>query len=111
MVDAGDGVLHGGEEAVAGADVGEGLDVDVRRDREAPVALACAGPDGDALGPVAELDVVGVDVHGLSGVERKQDRRVSRPLIVRGNDGGHALVVGVVHDPDETLEGVAANGK
>ena len=88
-------VVHGGEEAVGGAHVGERLEIEgfdlkvlgVKRrgELQPPVARAVANAFGQALGGVAVLQVPRVEVDGLAGVDGQRHRAVAHAGVVNGH--------------------------
>ena len=92
-------VVHGGQEAVSGADVAVELDVagvSGLVDDESQVAVVVR--DRQPL-----LDVLGVEVGRAVGRHLDGDRAERRAGVVDGRDGHGAVFIAHIDDPDEAL--------
>ncbi len=96
-------VVHRRHEAVVSADVGQHLDVQLAGQFEPPVPLARADADGQSFRRVAELQIVGVEVHRLVGAERETDRLVVRLRPIERGDRHLAFFRRVVDHAHESL--------
>ena len=104
-------VVDAGQEAVRGADVGQGLDVERGVELQAPVADAVAEAAGEPLARVAVLEVPGVEVRRGAGGDGEGDGAEASAGVVDGADAYEAGVVGAVDDPDESHQpGTVAGG-
>ena len=95
--------MHRRQEPVLGADVSQHLYIEQTRELETPIALAGADAPRKALGGIAHLQIVGVEVQGLVGVNVEGNRVVRGAGVVERFDGDLARVGRMVHDPDEAL--------
>ena len=96
-------VVHAGQKAVLGADVGQYLKLQWAREHQAPVALARARGAVEPLAGIARLQVVGVEVLRLVRIDGQRHRSAVRPLVVPGVDMCLARLVAAVDDPHEAL--------
>ena len=96
-------VVHAGQKAVRGPDVGVRLDVEGGGQLQAPVPLAVTHATGQPLGGVALLEVARVEVHGVLRGNGEGDRAVPNTGIVDGLDGDRTRFVRVVDDTNEPL--------
>ena len=67
------------------------------------MAFAAAHAAGQALGGVARLQVLGVEMRRLPGRERQGDGAAPLPSVVDGVDRHHAATVVAVDDSSEAL--------
>ena len=96
-------VVHAGEEAVVGADVRQRLDVEVRVERQPPIAFADTHATGQPLAGIARLQIPGVEMRRLLGGERQRDGAEAPAGIVNGVDGYFARASATVDDAGKTL--------
>ena len=104
-------VVHGGHEAVLGADVGQRFNVQVAGQLQPPVAAPRPEAAGKPLVGVAHLQVRGVEVPGLAGIKGQRDRIVGEVGLVERLDAHRARYVGAVHHPQEALPFQGVGGR
>ena len=101
----GNGLVHGGHEAVAGADVGQHLDVEDTCELQPPIAGTGTGAGIQAYRRVAALEIGGVQMDGLVGTDGQDQRPGAVAVVIDGADFDITGSVGVIDDPDEPLAG------
>ena len=100
-------IVHAGHEPVGGADVAKHLDVQVAAQLQAPCSSPLADAGGEPLVGVAQLEVVGVEVHGFTAVHRQGDRAMRYARVVeRGDLHGAATGTPIDHPREPLLGGV-----
>ena len=99
-------VVHRDEDPVRGPDVCRGLEVEVRRELQAPISSAVAQAPGQALRGVAGLEIPGVEMPGLPRAQRQGDGAAPLPGVVGGMDGDRACLLGVIDDSGKPLPGL-----
>ena len=101
----GDKIVHRRQEAVGGrADIRKRLDVEIARQPQPPIAFPRPRAHGQTLRRVAVLQVIGVEMDRLVGVDVQGHRAEHHSLVVDGLDLDRARLCGVVDDARETLE-------
>ena len=65
----GNDLVHGGQVPAGSADVGQHLDVQITRQFQPPVAAARPDTGVEPFGGIAVLDIVGIQMNGLVGVD------------------------------------------
>ena len=96
-------VVHAGEEAVAGADVRQRLEVQGRLQLQAPVAVAVPNPARQSLRSVSSLQITGVEMHRRLRGQRDGDRPEALARVVDGVDAHRPRAIGSIDDSYEPL--------
>ena len=100
-------VVHAGQEPVAGADVGQHIELQGGAHLEPPVPAARPDAAGEPLARVALLQVRRVEVHRFVRGECQAHRPVHHPRIVYGLDAHLAGLARAVDHPRKALHPLA----
>ena len=95
--------VHRSEEPARHPRVGRGLDVQRRRQLQAPVPPPVAEPPAQPLRRIAPLQVPGVEVAGLACLQSQVDRPAPPPRIVDAGDAHRPRCIRVIDDPNMAL--------
>ena len=104
-------LVHVGDEAVRRPNVGQGLQVEVRRQHQPPVAAPGADAFGQSFLRIPVLQVGGIKMCRPLRLQRQRDGLVGFAFVVNGIDAHVPGAIGVVDDAHETLPFGAGSGR